>query len=349
YEAPQGPVEEALAAIWSELLGLEQVGRHDNFFELGGHSLLAISMVSRIRTFHHVDLDLTSIFDTRTLANLAKHVAQVRQATRQITYLAQQSPIVRVKDGTSPTTYLFHAMGGGVGGYEKLIASLPQNQTLKAIHAYSPELTRASTIERIAETYAAHMDLAQPDMPFSLVGFSFGGTLATEVARALAARGKQIKALTLIEPPVPTFAPALPFSPHFNQRMTDFARFVSDGRILDFSIDGERPRKSHFHALRRELAELRGEWKTPTNDILQQMFQVFVRHKRAFDTYLGRPYLAPVTAFFAKERKGATLERAIETHWPKAETHWLHANHSTIMDQPFVGFIAQVMIEQASK
>ncbi|MFC5769745.1 non-ribosomal peptide synthetase, partial [Thauera sinica] len=42
YEAPQGEVEQTLARLWSELLGVAQVGRHDNFFELGGHSLLAV-------------------------------------------------------------------------------------------------------------------------------------------------------------------------------------------------------------------------------------------------------------------------------------------------------------------
>ena len=49
YEAPQGEVEEALAAVWSEVLGIEQVGRHDNFFELGGDSILSLQIVTKLR------------------------------------------------------------------------------------------------------------------------------------------------------------------------------------------------------------------------------------------------------------------------------------------------------------
>ncbi|MBW8849125.1 MAG: non-ribosomal peptide synthetase, partial [Burkholderiales bacterium] len=49
YEPPQGPVEETLAALWGDLLGLAQVGRHDDFFALGGHSLLAVRLIERMR------------------------------------------------------------------------------------------------------------------------------------------------------------------------------------------------------------------------------------------------------------------------------------------------------------
>ena len=49
YEAPQGEVEEALAGIWAQVLGMGQVGRHDNFFELGGDSILSLQIVTKVR------------------------------------------------------------------------------------------------------------------------------------------------------------------------------------------------------------------------------------------------------------------------------------------------------------
>ena len=70
YVAPQGEVETTLARIWSEVLGVEQVGRHDNFFELGGHSLLAVSLVARMRQ-SGLHTDARALFSQPTLAALA--------------------------------------------------------------------------------------------------------------------------------------------------------------------------------------------------------------------------------------------------------------------------------------
>ncbi|CAI8787990.1 amino acid adenylation domain-containing protein [Kosakonia quasisacchari] len=66
-DAPVGEVEKTLAAIWCELLGLSQVGRHDNFFELGGHSLMAVQLISRIQGEFFIDVSISTLFLSPTL------------------------------------------------------------------------------------------------------------------------------------------------------------------------------------------------------------------------------------------------------------------------------------------
>ena len=69
---PRTPLEEALAAMWTEVLRLDRIGVHDNFFELGGHSLLAMRILSRLRETFQVELPLRILFETTTIAQLAQ-------------------------------------------------------------------------------------------------------------------------------------------------------------------------------------------------------------------------------------------------------------------------------------
>ena len=69
--APLSPFEEAVAVIWSEVLGVERVGPSDNFFHLGGHSLMAARVLSRVSESLRVELPLRSLFDAPTLAEFA--------------------------------------------------------------------------------------------------------------------------------------------------------------------------------------------------------------------------------------------------------------------------------------
>ena len=75
FEAPQTPLETSLAAIWSELLGIEAIGVQDNFFELGGHSLLATRVLSRVQESLGAQLTLRDIFDSPTVRKMAVCVA----------------------------------------------------------------------------------------------------------------------------------------------------------------------------------------------------------------------------------------------------------------------------------
>ncbi len=76
YVAPRSEVEEELARLWGEVLGVERVGIHDGFFALGGHSLLATQLVSRVRDAFGVELPLRRLFETPTVAALGVLIAQ---------------------------------------------------------------------------------------------------------------------------------------------------------------------------------------------------------------------------------------------------------------------------------
>ena len=77
YVAPRDELEEAVAAVWSELLGIERVGVEDDFFELGGHSLLGTRVVGRLRADFGVALQVDAIFRAPTVAALAREVEEL--------------------------------------------------------------------------------------------------------------------------------------------------------------------------------------------------------------------------------------------------------------------------------
>lgn len=80
YIAPSNEIEQKIAEIWQEIIGVEQIGVNDNFFELGGHSLLAVQVTSRLREIFEVELPLESIlFDAPTVGGIAKVIAQKQQ------------------------------------------------------------------------------------------------------------------------------------------------------------------------------------------------------------------------------------------------------------------------------
>ena len=81
YTEPRTETEHALAEIWRNLLGIDQVGVFDDFFSLGGHSLLATQLVSRIRDKLQVNLPLNTLFDSPTIAGLAESLDTLLWAT----------------------------------------------------------------------------------------------------------------------------------------------------------------------------------------------------------------------------------------------------------------------------
>ncbi|AGZ44108.1 non-ribosomal peptide synthetase [Actinoplanes friuliensis] len=116
FVPPVGAVEQTLARLWEDVLGVPRVGRTDEFYRLGGHSLLATQLVNRVRTAMNVELPVRDLFETSTLADLARRVSVLKSGTR---------PVLRrqVRAATVPLSYpqqqmwLTAQLRGGDGAY----------------------------------------------------------------------------------------------------------------------------------------------------------------------------------------------------------------------------------------
>ena len=89
YAAPSNPTEEKIASLWARSFGLESVGVHDNFFDLAGNSLLAIQIVTQLRAAFQVDLPMTALFESPTVAGLSHRVEELSGADRDGRDLAE--------------------------------------------------------------------------------------------------------------------------------------------------------------------------------------------------------------------------------------------------------------------
>jgi amino acid adenylation domain-containing protein/non-ribosomal peptide synthase protein (TIGR01720 family) len=90
YQSPRTPEEEILCSLFAEVLGVQRIGIDDNFFELGGHSLLAVQLVSRVRATLGIELELSTLFESSSVAQLGPRLRE--SDARRPPLIRQQRP-----------------------------------------------------------------------------------------------------------------------------------------------------------------------------------------------------------------------------------------------------------------
>jgi thioesterase domain-containing protein/acyl carrier protein len=207
YAPPRSVMQEALADIWVDLLGLDRIGIHDDFFELGGHSLLAAQVISRLHTDLGIQVPVQTIFAAPTIADLAERIERERQDAPAVDGASASTSLMVLRTGRSGSPVFF--VPGGVGEVANLfkIAQLArQAQGQEPFYGFLREGFEAFDernpqvrVETVAAHFVAELRACQADGPYVLGGVCSGGTIALEMARQLRAQGQEVRLLLLFD------------------------------------------------------------------------------------------------------------------------------------------------------
>ncbi|WP_051854758.1 non-ribosomal peptide synthetase [Streptomyces sp. NRRL B-1347] len=195
--APASVQEEVLCGVFAEVLGLPQAGVDGNFFELGGHSLLGVRLADRIRSVLGVEIGIRDLFEAPTPEALAARLTDAGMTQEALGGLLP----IRAK-GSRPPYFCVHPAGGASWCYVPLTRHMPQDQPLYALQARGlgpvPEELPAS-VRDMAADYVAQIRAVQETGPYHLLGWSFGGIVAHEMAVLLRADGHEVASLVIMD------------------------------------------------------------------------------------------------------------------------------------------------------
>jgi thioesterase domain-containing protein/acyl carrier protein len=183
-----------VARVWQEVLQMPVGGPEDDFFDSGGDSLKAIKFILDLERSLGLELSLTLITESPKFARLCEALKEHR-ATRYV-------PLVALKPGDgSPPVFIVHGLGGNVAGLFPMTRRMTYPGAVIGIQVRGlagKDPTHA-TVEVMAAEYLKEVKARQPDGPYNLCGYSFGGLVAFEMARRLRDSGDEVALVGLLD------------------------------------------------------------------------------------------------------------------------------------------------------
>jgi amino acid adenylation domain-containing protein len=220
-DSPPG-VDEVVAGIWAEVLGIEAAGPDDDFFASGGHSLLAMKLIHDVDEALGVELTVRSLLIEPTLGALVREVEEARAeggaepvpadapVSGPEAPAAVHPPLVPIRpEGGLPPLFL---VAGGMGGeqellvYARLTRYLDPDQPFYGLRARGVDdvVEPHESVEAMAAEHLEEIRKVQPRGPYYISGSCVGGVVAFELAQQLRAGGEEVPLLVLIDSNYPT-------------------------------------------------------------------------------------------------------------------------------------------------
>jgi amino acid adenylation domain-containing protein len=371
--APRTSTETILATLWAQLFKIEAVSVEDNFFELGGDSLLAMRLMNQVSQQFDRELPVSTLFQAPTIAQLAANLDQKNSDAATSAW----TPLVSLKGGSKRPFFCVHPIFGVIFPYGELAHHLDNDQPFYGLQPFGLQKEQCpyDRIEDMAAEYIKAIQTVQPQGPYLLGGWSFGGLVAFEMAQQLQQAGQQVALLAIIDTPAPiaqnqpsvydglkfltttVLTSVLPFLLDYisllARSLIQKERFQMPKQINFKLLQDLKSWQSHFQwftlaSLIPEEAQLR----MMDELTVLPMLRVFQANSRAVNSYVPNIYSGKMILF----RSAELLEKAHDSTLGWGELakdiamYSIHGNHLSMLKQPHVRSLAkqlQTCIEES--
>ncbi|AQG80773.1 non-ribosomal peptide synthetase [Spirosoma montaniterrae] len=334
---PQTDEEQLVASVWQDVLGMKTINIDANFFELGGHSLIAVQVMNRLEKHTGRRLPLSSLFEYPTIRKLAELIQPEKPV------MTWKSLVAIKPQGSKAPLYVIHGIGLNLLNFSSLIKNLDAEQPIYGLQARGLDGTEEplDSMEAIAHCYIQEVLEQNPDGPYAIAGYSFGGYVAYEMAQQLTAMGKEIKMLAMFD----TDAQALAaqhtkgarliwrIGRQFPKLLWVLRSFIKHPKeTIDYQ-------KNYFIWRFKDFGEKLGLYKEelPEGE-LAHMDRIMAKHEAAFNNYALRPYNGTLDLFRAMTRL-YFVDDYTHLGWREfalkgVRVHDVPGDHETIMNPP---------------
>jgi thioesterase domain-containing protein/NAD(P)-dependent dehydrogenase (short-subunit alcohol dehydrogenase family)/acyl carrier protein len=359
YIAPRNPVEEELAKLFANLLGVAQVGVEDSFFDLGGHSLIAVRLFAKVKAAFGVEFAISVLFEAPSVAKLAEMIiAQtgggVTAESHQDEAPAEAKPAFKhlvtlhPGDGTGRRPFFLVAgMFGNVLNLRHLALLVGRKRPVYGLQARGliGDEPPHTSLEDAARDYLAEIRQVQPEGPYLLGGYSGGGITAYEMARQLKEGGQDTALVAMIDTP-------LPMRPPLNRRdrtlikLQEFKdkgpRYITEWIRTRIYWEIEKRKPQHAEA---GVADFDNE-------------KMEIAFRTAIASYQARPWDGTVALFrppldrrwqvsggnwVSTEREYVFEDNDWRRHAPDTQVHEVPGDHNSMVLVPNVAVLAEAL------
>jgi amino acid adenylation domain-containing protein len=353
FVAAGNPLEARMVRLWEEVLRVRPIGVRDNFFELGGESLLAVRLFAKIHKSFGRDLPLASLLQAPTVELLVRLLDKPEGHGFEHLVLLQPA-------GARAPFFCVPGIGGDALTLTELARHLGADRPFYALQARRPGdgLSSRPSLEEIAAQYLEAILTVQPDGRYYLGGFSFGGTVAFEVARQLHARGKPMGLLAILDQrshPAPTgarFEPA--FLLEFLKNIPPWLRYdlfqTKPGAMLTrvrlrtraALTQWARSLPRHGVHMHQGVADAGANFDLSHQS--EQSRRLLEHHFQVLRDYVPRPYPGRVTLLRARAQSLSRLQGR-DLGWGAlagggSDVIIVPGSHDTLLKEPYVRALA---------